>query len=75
VYVAPPQYQGLWARTLGALDQTTGWLAEYGQVIVQIHPREFRPVQLDRLALFDQRSYGSVMLCFYEEIERAIDQT
>jgi len=64
-YIAPPQYQGLWVRTLQALDAHPGWLAEDGWTIAQIHPREYEDVALEHLALFDQRSYGGVMLCFY----------
>jgi 16S rRNA (guanine(966)-N(2))-methyltransferase RsmD len=66
VYVAPPQYQGLWADTLHALDRQPGWLYEDGWVIVQIHPREYKDLPLQAWTLFDQRTYGSVMLCFYE---------
>jgi 16S rRNA (guanine(966)-N(2))-methyltransferase RsmD len=65
VYVAPPQYRGLWADTLRALDQQPGWLQADGWVIVQIHPREHTALALDTLTQFDQRTYGSVMLCFY----------
>jgi 16S rRNA (guanine966-N2)-methyltransferase len=65
VYIAPPQYQGLWVRTLQALDARPGWLVDDGWVIAQIHPREYEEVALEHLALFDQRSYGGVMLCFY----------
>ncbi len=65
VYVAPPQYKGLWIKTLGLLDERTGWIAEDGWVIVQIDPLEYEPQKLEDLVLFDQRSYGGVMLCFY----------
>jgi 16S rRNA (guanine966-N2)-methyltransferase len=65
VYVAPPQYRGLWAQTLQALDANLAWLADDGWTIVQIHPREYEALALERLALFDQRTYGGVMLCFY----------
>ncbi len=65
VYIAPPQYQGLWAETLRVLDAHPDWLAEDGWAIAQIHPREYEELLLDHLALFDQRIYGSVMLCFY----------
>jgi 16S rRNA (guanine966-N2)-methyltransferase len=65
VYVAPPQYQGLWGKTLQMLDAHPGWLSNDGWVIAQIHPREYEALALQRLALFDQRTYGSVMLCFY----------
>jgi 16S rRNA (guanine966-N2)-methyltransferase len=67
VYVAPPQYRDLWVRTLRALDGSPGWLAGDGWAIAQIHPREYKELALERLALFDQRTYGSVMLCFYAE--------
>jgi 16S rRNA (guanine966-N2)-methyltransferase len=73
VYVAPPQYQGLWARTLQMLDAEGGWLVEDGWVIVQIHPREYEDLSLERLRLFDQRAYGSVMLCFYARTEEEGD--
>jgi 16S rRNA (guanine966-N2)-methyltransferase len=69
IYIAPPQYRGLWARTLQTLDDHPGWLADDGWVIVQIHPREYEELALRRLALFDQRTYGGVMLCFYAKRE------
>ncbi|MDY6876906.1 MAG: 16S rRNA (guanine(966)-N(2))-methyltransferase RsmD [Chloroflexota bacterium] len=65
VYIAPPQYQGLWVRTLWALDTSTGWLADDCWVIAQVHPREYEELALEHMSLFDQRTYGSVMLCFY----------
>lgn len=65
VYVAPPQYEGLWTKTLHLLDEKTGWLADDGWVIVQIDPLEYEPQTLENLIRFDQRSYGGVMLCFY----------
>ncbi len=65
VYIAPPQYRGLWVRTLRALDASLGWLTDDGWTIAQIHPREYDELALEHLALVDQRTYGSVMLCFY----------
>jgi len=38
-------------------------------VIVQIDPTEYENVELENLTLFDQRTYGSVMLCFYARQE------
>ena len=73
VFVAPPQYRGLWSRALADLDSRAEWLYADAQVIAQIHPREFAPLALERLALVDQRSYGSVMLCFYARGQVAID--
>ena len=65
VYVAPPQYQGLWEKALQLLDGNAH-VGEDGLVVVQIHPKEYHDVALDRLVLADRRRYGSTMLCFYE---------
>lgn len=65
IYVAPPQYKELWIKTLQRLDRRPGWLAEDGWLIVQIDPLEYEEQALEHFALFDQRSYGGVMLCFY----------
>ncbi|MCS7178518.1 MAG: RsmD family RNA methyltransferase, partial [Anaerolineae bacterium] len=66
IYIAPPQYQGLWVATLEAIDATPGWLVPGGYAIAQIHPREYQDLLLRHLGLVDQRRYGSVMLCFYQ---------
>jgi 16S rRNA (guanine966-N2)-methyltransferase len=66
VYVAPPQYKGLWSKTLLALDNTD-LLAPGALVMVQIHPKEYQELELSSLELVDQRKYGSTMLCFYAE--------
>lgn len=65
IYIAPPQYHGLWAETLRVLDACPNWLSEDGRAIAQIHPREFEELPLASLRLFDRRRYGGVMLCFY----------
>jgi 16S rRNA (guanine(966)-N(2))-methyltransferase RsmD len=64
IYVAPPQYKGLWAETLLALDGKI-LLTEDGLAIAQIFPKEYRDLELRCLHLVDQRKYGSTMLCFY----------
>ncbi|HEX6199519.1 MAG TPA: RsmD family RNA methyltransferase, partial [Thermoanaerobaculia bacterium] len=66
VYVAPPQYRRLWADALELLDQRPGWVAEGGQVVVQVHPVELEEVALENLRETDRRDYGKVTLVFYE---------
>lgn len=66
IHVAPPQYQGLWADVLAALDARPAWVNPDGVVVAQVDPREFRPLALEHLALVDQRRYGNTLLCFYE---------
>jgi 16S rRNA (guanine(966)-N(2))-methyltransferase RsmD len=65
VYVAPPQHQGLWDSALHALERSTAVLAPDGWVIVQLHPKEHRGLDLTRLRLEDLRQYGSTLLAFY----------
>lgn len=65
IYVAPPQYQGLWAKTLQALDEKSGLLASDGLVVVQIDPKEAQPLNLAHLSLVDEREYGNTALRFY----------
>jgi 16S rRNA (guanine(966)-N(2))-methyltransferase RsmD len=67
IYMAPPQYKRLWADTLTLLDERlAAWLGPDGIVIAQIHPLEFETLELPHLNLYDQRKYGSTLLCFYE---------
>lgn len=74
VYVAPPQYQGLWKRALLGLDANPGWLSDDGWAIVQIHPREYEPVSLSMLEEFDSRRYGSTLLVFYRLGVKSVDK-
>jgi 16S rRNA (guanine966-N2)-methyltransferase len=71
IYIAPPQYRGLWRKTLLALDANPDWLDSRATAVVQIFPKEFEPLSLVALQLSDQRKYGSTLLCFYERIPPA----
>jgi 16S rRNA (guanine(966)-N(2))-methyltransferase RsmD len=74
IYIAPPQYKGLWRRALIELDNNQGWLSPDAWVIVQIHPKEYWTTELKNLIEFDQRRYGSTLLLFYEQ-QRLRDST
>jgi 16S rRNA (guanine(966)-N(2))-methyltransferase RsmD len=65
IFVAPPQYRGLWLKALQLLDRQPHWLAPEGQVIVQLHPKEYTDPALAHLWRRDSRRYGSVQLDFY----------
>ena len=65
VYIAPPQYRGLWKKALEHLDSNNIWLSQDAWVIVQIHPREDETLELTHLVEFDRRSYGSTALIFF----------
>jgi 16S rRNA (guanine(966)-N(2))-methyltransferase RsmD len=64
IYIAPPQYKGLWSKTLLVLDEKD-FLTRGGLAIAQIYPKEYTDLELKNLDLVDQRKYGSTMLCFY----------
>ncbi len=66
IYIAPPQYEALWSKALQALDEQPGFLFADGVAIAQIDPSEYAELELEALALYDQRRYGNTMLCFYE---------
>lgn len=65
IYIAPPQYQGLWMRALLLIDQQPAWIAADAWVVVQIHPVENQHIELNNLEEFDRRQYGSTLLLFY----------
>ncbi len=68
VYIAPPQYKEMWSKALLALDDNPAWLNDAGAwVIVQIHPREYKQLELKALEELEQRKYGSTLLVFYEK--------
>ena len=65
IYIAPPQFKNIWLKTLILLDKHL-ILDPEGIIVVQIFPKEFESLSLNRYVLTDQRKYGSTMLCFYE---------
>jgi 16S rRNA (guanine(966)-N(2))-methyltransferase RsmD len=76
IYIAPPQYKGLWEAamrllaerpelvrtTSGGSDDDTG----AGLAIVQIDPREYRSADLGEFRETKQKRYGNTLLVFYE---------
>jgi 16S rRNA (guanine966-N2)-methyltransferase len=66
IYVAPPQYKGMWIRALQTIDGRIQWLTPDGMIVVQIDPKEAREVSLHHLLEFDRRRYGSTLLWFFE---------
>ena len=65
IYIAPPQYHGIWSDALRCIDARPQILSPYGAAIVQLDPKELTEVILQNLILQDTRRYGSTMLAFY----------
>ena len=68
IYVAPPQYKELWEKALLGIDDNPALLVEDAWVIAQIHPKEYKKLELKHLSEFDERKYGNTLLVFYERI-------
>ncbi|MBM3136737.1 MAG: 16S rRNA (guanine(966)-N(2))-methyltransferase RsmD [Chloroflexi bacterium] len=65
IFIAPPQYKGMWVEMLLKMDTNLKLLNENAWVIVQIDPKEYKIQQLSELKEFDIRDYGSTRLIFY----------
>ena len=66
IYIAPPQYQDMWAKASELVDENIEWLTDDGWVIAQIAPKEYKSLVLEKLEEFEQRKYGSTLLVFFE---------
>lgn len=69
LFLAPPQYRGLWSRALLALEASPLWWHSESLIIVQIDPSEHEEIELRRLAEGDRRRYGNTALCFFQPRE------
>lgn len=73
VYVAPPQYLGVWVEVMRVLDaRPNDFLTTDGVIIVQIDPKEYEELALSNLTLYQSRRYGNTQLCFYEISDSAV---
>ena len=68
IYIAPPQYQGLWTGALQLIDERPGWVHADTLLVVQIDPAEQQPLTLQRLAPFDERRYGKTLLWYFQVV-------
>ncbi len=69
IYIAPPQYRGMWIKTIAILDQNPNWLKCGAEIIIQIHPKELEnDINYTNFMKFDQRNYGDTLLLFYERV-------
>lgn len=67
IYIAPPQYRGLWLKALRSVDARPELLTADGLAIIQIFPKEWVEPELTQLILCDRRRYGSTALYFFAQ--------
>lgn len=66
IYIAPPQYKGMWKEALLTIDSNPIRLHPDGIVVVQIDPSEREELPLQLLQPYDERVYGNTLLWFFE---------
>lgn len=67
IYVAPPQYEGLWIEAMRTIAERPSLLTEQGFVVVQIDPSEYEALHLQELEEVRQKRYGNTLLVFFEQ--------
>jgi 16S rRNA (guanine966-N2)-methyltransferase len=65
IYIAPPQYKGIWIEAMRLIAERPHLVKAGGQVIVQIDPKEYEALDLATLKEAQSRKYGSSILVFY----------
>ena len=65
IFVAPPQWRGLWTRTVQLIDREPGWLDPDGLVVVQHDPSESTELTLASLRVSAERTYARVRFTFF----------
>ena len=65
VFVAPPQYNNLWYKSMKIIDNSLAIVDKDSWIIVQIDPVEYKMDSFDNLYVVDKRKYGNTLLLFY----------
>lgn len=65
VYIAPPQYKNLWVEAMHCLAERPERIVPGGEIIVQIHPKEYEKLNLTAFTEVSERKYGDTLLIFF----------
>jgi len=69
VFIAPPQYKGIWLDILYLLDEFPYHVTNDGWIIIQIDPIENTTIKMNNFNKIDERKYGSTLLIFFQKRE------
>lgn len=67
IFVAPPQYKGIWIEAMRVIAERPHLVSQHGKVIVQIDPKEYEPLDLATFREDSQRKYGNTVFVFYSK--------
>lgn len=65
IFVAPPQYKGIWVEAIRTIGERPHLVAPEGKVVVQIDPKEYEALTLTWLIEESQRKYGNTLFVFF----------
>ena len=69
IFVAPPQYKGIWIEAMRLIAERPHLLTDDGLIVVQIDPKEYEPLELAMFKEDSQRKYGNTLFVFYTKTE------
>lgn len=70
IFVAPPQYKGIWSEAMRTIAERPHLLADDGKIVVQVDPKEYEPLDLLSFKEESQRKYGNTLFVFYSKNQR-----
>ena len=65
IFVAPPQYKGIWIEAMRLIAERPHLIKPGGEVIAQIDPKEYEALDMETLTERSQRKYGNTLFVFY----------
>lgn len=65
IYVAPPQYKGIWVEAMHFIAERPALVKPGGMIVVQIDPKEYENLSVAAFIESDSRTYGNTQLVFY----------
>ena len=69
IFVAPPQYKGLWVEAVQIIAERPELINARGQIIVQIDPKEYETMLLTNFSEAESRKYGNTLLVFFNKLQ------
>ncbi len=64
IYIAPPQYKGLWLEALQCIGERPSLVEDDGLMVVQIDPKEQEAFTLRAFEVEQERKYGNTLFMF-----------
>ena len=70
IFIAPPQYEGIWLEALQCVAERPELINEDGKIVVQIDPKEEEGIEFTSIQEVDRRKYGNTLLLFYNKASK-----